>query len=137
MNICAPAESGNCNGNSAVHLIAEPRLSGQEPGLLEVSYANPPLKPQDERWYILARPHADWMMYTYCGSTPIGEYAGVNIITRVSDPSNSTIPPEVDAAFREAAGKFNFQYDDMCVTDQSQCPPVTAQTDVQEWVDGR
>lgn len=135
-SFCAPAESGNCNENGAVHLIAEPRLSDQQPGLLNVSYANPPLQPQDERWYILSRPHPNWMMYTYCGSTPIGEYAGVNIITRVSDPLNVTMPPEVDAAFQEVAGEFNFRYEDMCMTDQSQCPPVTAEADVQDWVDG-
>ncbi len=135
-SFCAPAENSACSDNLAVHLIAAPTLSESEPGLLEVAYANPPLQPQDERWYILARPHPDWMMYTYCGSTPIGEYAGVNIITRVSDPPNTSLPPEVDAAFRDVAGAFHFRYEDMCVTDQTQCPQVMAEADVQAWVDG-
>lgn len=135
-SFCAPAENGGCNGKGAVHLIAEPRLSDQEPGLLEVLYANPPLQPQHERWYILSRPDPDWIMYAYCGSTPIGEYAGVNVMTRVPEPSNAAIPPEVESAFRQAAGEFNFAYDDMCITDQSQCPPATAEEDVQDWVDG-
>jgi len=135
-SFCAPTENGSCNENGAVYLIAEFRISDQEPGLLEVFYANPPLQPQHERWYILSRPDPDWIMYTYCGSTPIGEYAGLNVMTRVPEPSNATMPPEVDAAFREAAREFKFAYDDMCITDQSQCPPVTAEEDVQDWVDG-
>ena len=130
-----PAEDGGCNEEEAVHLIAEPRISEQEPGLLEVSYTNSPLQPQHERWYVLSRPDPDWIMYTYCGSTPAGEYAGANIMTRVPEPSNAAMPPEVDAAFRQVAREFNFAYEDMCITDQSQCPPVTAEEDVQDWVD--
>jgi len=117
-------------------LIAEPRLSEQEPGLLEVFYINPPLQPQHERWYVLSRPHPDWIMYTYCGSTPVGEYAGVNVMTRAPGPSHAALPPEVEAAFRRAASEFNFSYEDMCITKHSQCPPVTAEKDVQNWVAG-
>ena len=135
-SFCAPAENGSCNEKGAVHLIAEPRLSDQEPGLLEVFYINPPLQPQNERWYILSRPDPDWIMYTYCGSTPVGEYAGVNVMTRVPEPSDAAMPPEVDAAFRQAAREFDFSYEDMCITDQSGCPPVTAEEDVQDWVNG-
>ncbi len=131
---CGPAENKTCNDKGAVHLIAEPRLSDQQPGLLEVFYSNPPLQPQNERWYILARPDPDWMMYTYCGSTPIGDYAGVNVITRVPNPSNAAMPPNVEAAFRQAAIEFNFSYDSMCITDQSQCPPVMAEEEVQAWL---
>lgn len=135
-SFCAPAENTSCSPEGVVHLIAEPRLSDQEPGLLEVFYINPPLQPQTERWYILSRPDPDWIMYTYCGSTPVGEYAGVNVMTRVPEPSNAAMPPGVDAAFRQAAQEFNFAYENMCITDQSQCPPVTAKEDVQHWVGG-
>lgn len=135
-SFCAPGKDSGCNGMMEVYLIAEPRLSDQKPGLLEVPYTNPPLQPQHERWYVLSRPHPDWVMYTYCGSTPIGEYAGVNIMTRADDPSDAAMPSDVEAAFRQAADNFNFSYDDMCITDHSQCPPVTAQQDVQAWMDG-
>jgi hypothetical protein len=135
-SFCAAAEDGSCNEWGPVHLIGEPRISDQEPGLLEVPYINPPLQPQHERWYVLSRPDPDWIMYTYCGSTPAGEYAGLNVMTRTPEPSNDAMPPEVDAAFRQAAREFNFSYEDMCITDQSQCPPVTAEADVQDWVDG-
>jgi hypothetical protein len=135
-SFCAPAENSSCSEKGVVHLIAEPRLSEQEAGLLEVFYTNPPLQPQHERWYILSRPDPDWIMYTYCGSTPIGEYAGVNIMTRSPEPSNAAMPPDVEAAFRQAARDFNFAYDDMCITDQSACPPVTAEQDVQDWIQG-
>ncbi len=104
--------------------------------MLEVFYANPPLQPQHERWYILSRPDPDWIMYTYCGSTPVGEYAGVNVMTRVPGGSNAAMPAEVDAAFRQAASEFNFAYEDMCVTDRSDCPLITAEEDVQDWVVG-
>jgi len=134
-SFCAPSDNGNCSEKGPAHLIAEPVLSEQQPGLIEVVYVNPPLKPQNERWYILSRPDPNWIMYTYCGSTPVGQYAGVNVITRVANPSNAAMPPEVDAAFRHAAREFNFTYDDMCITDQSQCPPVTAEDDVRDWVD--
>ena len=100
---------------------------------MEVNYVNPPLRPQRERWYILSRPDPDWIMYTYCGSTPVGEYAGVNVMTRIPEPSDDAMPPEVEAAFRQAASDFHFVYEDMCVTDQSECPPVTAVEDVQDW----
>lgn len=135
-SFCAPSGDGSCNEEGVVHLIGEPRISDQEPGLLEVPYVNPPLQPQDERWYILSRPDPDWIMYTYCGSTPVGEYAGLNIMTRAPEPSDSTMPPEVDAAFRQAAEEFDFSYEDMCITDQSQCPPITAEGDVEAWVEG-
>lgn len=136
-SFCAPAADGTCSEQGAVHLIAEPWLSATEPGLLEVAYINPPLQPQEERWYILSRPDPDWIMYTYCGSTPIGAYAGLNVMTRTPEPSNDTMPTEVEAAFRQAADEFGFDYDDMCVIDQSQCPPNTAEADVQNWIDGR
>lgn len=135
-SFCDPAADGSCSEMEAVHLIAEPRLSDREPGLLEVFYINPPLQPQHERWYVLSRPHPDWIMYTYCGSTPVGEYAGVNVMTRAPEPSNAALPPEVDAAFRRAAREFNFSYEDMCITKHSQCPPVTAEEDVQNGVAG-
>lgn len=134
-SFCAP-ENRICSEEGAVHLIAEPRLSDQEPGLLEVAYTNPPLQPQHERWYILSRPDPDWIMYTYCGSNPVGEYAGANVITRAPEPSMSAMPLEVEAAFRQAAREFDFSYDDMCITDQSRCSPVTAEEDVQDWLDG-
>ncbi len=133
-SFCAPGGNSRCDGTRAVYLIAEPRLSNEEPGLLEVSYINSALQPQHERWYVLCRPDPDWIMYAYCGSTPAGEYAGVNIMTRVPNPSNAALPAEVDAAFRQAAMEYDFSYDDMCITDQSHCPPVTADEDVRNWV---
>lgn len=131
---CAPGEEGNCGKNGPVHLVAQPSLSTQEPGLMDVAYVNPPLQPQTERWYVLSRPDPDWIMYTYCGSTPVGAYAGVNVITRVPEASDTAMPPHVEAAFRETAAEFNFSYDNMCITDQSQCPSIAAEDYVQDWI---
>ncbi len=135
-SFCAPAENGSCSEEDPAYLIAEPRISDQIPGLLDVIYANPPLQPQQERWYILSKPNPDWIMYNYCGSTPAGEYAGVNVMTRAPEASDAAMPPEVAAAFRQAAKDFNFSYEDMCITDQTQCPPVTVEENVQDWGDG-
>ncbi len=129
---CAP--TGTCGPEQILHLIAEPALSEAEPGLLEVPYANPPLQPQDESWYVLAIPHPDWVMYTYCGETPVGEYAGVNIMTRDPAASVAAMPPEVETAFRQTAAAFGFSYDEMCDTAHGGCPPVTAEEDVRDWV---
>ena len=39
------------------YLIAKPKVTAD--GGLEVHYTNPPLTPQDERWYVLSRPQPD------------------------------------------------------------------------------
>lgn len=135
-SFCAP--TGSCDEvQNLQHLIAEPRLSKTEPGLLEVPYANPPLQPQDEQWYVLAIPDPDWVMYTYCGSTPVGEYAGVNIMTRSNARTADEIPSDVEAAFRETAADFGFDYDEMCNTNHSQCPPPQTEANVQNWINAQ
>ena len=57
-------------------------------------------------------------------------------MTRAREASDAAMPAEVEAAFRQVAAEFGFAYDDMCVTDQSQCPAITAQDDVLNWVGG-
>lgn len=133
---CAPGEAGSCGTNGPVHLVAQPSLSRQEPGLIDVDYVNPPLQPQIERWYILSKPDPDWIMYTYCGSTPVGAYAGVNVITRIREAADAAVPLHVEAAFRETAAEFNFSYDDMCITEQAQCPSIAAEDYVQNRING-
>lgn len=133
-SFCGPRDESDCSGKKPTYLIASPSLSDEEPGLMHVPYVNPPLKPQNERWYVLSKPHPDWLMYTYCGSTPAGEYAGLNIATRAQEPWIKGIPAEVEEAFRQAAADFNFSWDSTCPTDQSQCPAVTAYDDLIEFL---
>lgn len=133
-SFCGPFDGSDCGEKKPIYLIARPSLSGEEAGLMHVSYVNSPLKPQNERWYVLSKPHPDWLMYTYCGSTPAGEYAGVNIATKAVDPWVTGIPAEVEDAFRKAAHYFNVSYDDMCSTDQELCPTVTAHENIDEYL---
>lgn len=53
-------------------------------------------------------------------------------MSRAPAPSHVTMPPEVDAAFREVTHVFGLNYDDMCITAQSLCPAVTAEQDVRD-----
>ena len=68
---------GYCGGNNSIcstpyiHTIAEAEIT--KPGVLKHRYLDAPLLPQEEEWYVLSRPHPDWMLYVYCGSTPTGK----------------------------------------------------------------
>ncbi|NRA45895.1 MAG: hypothetical protein HRU09_13140 [Oligoflexales bacterium] len=130
-SFCKPGKDQYCENSSPVHLLARPSLSLKEAGLIEVPYIDPPLKPQEERWYVLAHPHPDWMMYTYCGSTPAGSYAGLNIASRDPDARYSGIPQEVDVELRKAAAKFGVDYDSLCENEHKQCPAIRAREDVE------
>jgi hypothetical protein len=91
-----------------------------KPGVLSHVYTDPPLKPQDEEWRVLSFPHPDWMLYIYCGSTPMGPYAGGSIVSRTSQHI-SEIPKWVEDIFRKTATRFNFDIDSMCISDTSKC----------------
>ena len=132
---CKPGSGDSCKGTNPVHLIAQPSINNENPYLLDVHYINPPLKPQEEKWYVLARPHPDWLMYTYCGSTPVGTYAGINIITRSPRPWESGIPQDVEKEFKKKADLFDIEYDKMCSANHSNCPQVNAQDDLERWLE--
>jgi hypothetical protein len=92
-----------------------------QPGVLFHEYKDAPLLPQNEDWIVLSRPHPDWMLYVYCGSTPNGEYAGASVVSRVGREI-SLIPHDVQETFRAVSSSFDFSYDEMCVTDTRDCP---------------
>ena len=112
------------------YLIAKPELA--EDGSLRVHYTNPPLTPQDERWYVLSRPHPDWIAYTYCGQTPAGQYAGVNVINRMGVLSGDAIPPEIAAAMKTDLAAFGLDWEDFCSIDHGPCTPPAAKRDLLE-----
>lgn len=130
-SFCQPGSDQFCANSKLVHLLARPSLSLSEAGLMEVPYIDPPLKPQEEKWYVLAQPHPDWLMYTYCGSTPAGSYAGLNIASRAPEARYSGIPESIEAELRKTADKFGVNYDDLCENEHVKCPAVTAREDVE------
>jgi hypothetical protein len=112
------------------YLIAEPAVASD--GGLDVHYKNPPLTPQVERWYVLSRPTDDWMAYTYCGHTPAGTYAGVNVITRTDVQSGDAIPNTVVESMREDLGRFGLSWEKFCSVDHTGCTAPQAEPDLLE-----
>ena len=90
------------------------------PGVMTHWYLDAPLLPQIEYWRVLSWPHPEWMLYIYCGSTPIGPYAGGSVVSN-SSRSISDIPSYVEKIFISVAQKFNFSYQDMCISDTTKC----------------
>lgn len=113
-----------CGGGNSIcatpYLVTYANVSLARPGVLNHIYTDPPLKPQLEEWRVLSWPHPDWMLYIYCGSVPTGMYAGGSVVTR-SDRTVDAMPAYVEAEFRAVASKFNFAYDQMCISDDSKC----------------
>ena len=68
------------------------------PGVMTHWYLDAPLLPQIEYWRVLSWPHPEWMLYIYCGSTPIGPYAGGSVVSN-SSRSISDIPSYVEKIF--------------------------------------
>jgi len=91
------------------------------PGTLLHKYTDPPLTPQTEKWFVVAWPHPDWMLYVYCGSTPTGKYAGGAVVTRISrhEAKSSSMPAYVHAIFQAKAKELNFNLDTMCKSDDT------------------
>lgn len=116
---------GYCGGRDSVcsspYINTVARAEITEPGVLSHYYLDAPLLPQVEEWYILSRPHPDWMLYTYCGSTPTGPYGGGSVVTR-SGLKPSDIPDWIEREFIAVAAEHGFDYHDMCLSDNTDCP---------------
>jgi len=92
------------------------------PGVMTHNYTDPPLTPQNEEWRVLSWPdQGDWMLYIYCGYTPTGAYAGGSVVSRSEARMNSQIPIEYEEEFRGVAKQYGFDYDEMCLSDLTNC----------------
>jgi hypothetical protein len=111
---------GSNNSCSTPMLRTVANWNVTKPGVLSHVYTDPPLKPQDEEWRILSFPHPDWMLYIYCGSTPMGAYGGGSIVSKTATHI-SEIPKWVETIFRAKAKQHNFDIDTMCISDTSKC----------------
>jgi hypothetical protein len=111
---------GSNNSCSTPMLKTVANWTIKKPGVLTHIYLDPPLKPQDEEWRVLSFPHPDWMLYIYCGSTPMGAYGGGSIVSKTATHIDQ-IPKWVEDIFRETAKKYDFDIDTMCISDTSKC----------------
>lgn len=110
---------GSNNTCTTEMLYTVANVSMTSPGVMTHYYTDPPLKPQTEEWRVLSYPHPDWMLYIYCGSTPTGPYAGGSVVAREPIRTASKIPKWVEKIFRAKAKEFGFDYDAMCISDDS------------------
>jgi len=109
---------GSANKCSTPMLYTVANVSMTSPGVMTHYYTDPPLTPQTEEWRVLSWPHPDWMLYIYCGSTPTGPYAGGSVVSRTARTAGA-IPKWIEVIFRAKAKEFNFDYDTMCISDDS------------------
>ena len=110
---------GSNNTCSTEMLYTVANVSMSTPGVMTHYYTDPPLTPQTEEWRVLSAPHPDWMLYIYCGSTPTGPYAGGSVVAREPIRTAGEIPLWIEKLFRAKAKEFGFDYDEMCISDDS------------------
>ena len=59
-------------------------------------------------------------MLCRCGTNPALDYNGAFLLSR--GRTESGLPAEAEAAFREVAARHGVDWDSMCVSDNTQCP---------------
>ena len=91
------------------------------PGVVHHDYplGQAPLVPQIEDWKFVSMPHPEWALIVWCGHNPLIEYNGAFVISR--QRSLDGIPKEVEEEFRKVAPQFSLDYDQMCVSDDTEC----------------
>lgn len=102
-----------------VNTVADAKITS--PGVMTHWYTDPPLKPQIEEWRVLSWPHPDFMLYIYCGHTPLGPYAGGSVVSRTVK-TMSGVPSDALRQMEAVASRFGFDIDDMCESDVRSCP---------------
>lgn len=113
-------ECGGSNSTCATaYFVSNANVTLKVPGVLHYDFTDVPLLPQVEERRILAL-RGDWMLYVYCGTTPFGNYAGGGVASRTSR-TISSIPRDIEIEFTLIASKFGFSYQDMCISDNTQC----------------
>jgi len=90
------------------------------PGVVCHNYTDAPLKPQYEHWRIISWPHPDYMFTFWCGQTPLLAYNGG--ITLSKHRSGKDMPAWVEENFRQTAKRFNVEWEEMCPSDNVDCP---------------
>lgn len=73
-----------------------------------------------EYWRVVSRPDKDHMLLYWCGKIPIQDYNGGLLLSRYKSDVNLSDKSKV--TLRKAAEKFNLDFDQMCISDNSWCP---------------
>jgi len=113
-----------CGGSDSIcttdQLVTAPHATLPSPGLIRLEYDDVPLLPQIEKWHIVSWPEPDFMMVIWCGENPALNYNGGFVLSR--GRTQEGMLPETEAAFRTTSTRLGFDYDTMCVSDNSACP---------------
>ena len=115
-----------CNGKDSTCtselIVTVPKLSISSPGVVKHDYpeGEAPIIPQVEDWKFVAIPDPDWALVIWCGHNPVLQYSGAFVISR--HRSLDKMSAEVETAFREATSNFGLDYDEMCISNNVNCP---------------
>jgi len=115
-----------CGGTDSVcttgQIVTVPHATMPSPGLIRLEYDDEPLLPQVERWHIVSHPEPDFMFVMWCGQNPALDYNGAFVLSR--GRTQEGMLGETEAQFREVAMQHGVEYDEMCLSDNTQCPQV-------------
>jgi len=113
---CAGSDSV-CEGEV---LVTVPKVYWSSPGVLRHDYpqSEAPVVPQIEDWKWMWI-SGDWAIVVWCGSNPMLEYNGAFVLSR--NPSDGTIPTNLEGEIREQLQLYGMNLDTMCLTDSTHC----------------
>jgi len=113
---CAGTDSV-CEGEV---LVTVPKVYWSSPGVLRHDYpqSEAPVVPQIEDWKWMWI-SGDWAIVVWCGSNPMLEYNGAFVLSR--NPSDGTIPTNLEGEIREQLQLYGMNLDTMCLTDSTNC----------------
>ena len=116
-----------CGGTDSTcttdQIVTIPHATMPSPGLIRLEYDDEPLLPQIERWHIVSVsswPEPQFIFVMWCGTNPALDYNGAFVLSRTRTLTG--ISPETEALFRQVATDHGVSYDDMCVSDNTDCP---------------
>ena len=116
-----------CGGSNSVcdtyQIVTIPHATMPSPGLIRLEYDDEPLLPQIERWHIVSVsswPQPQFIFVMWCGTNPALDYNGAFVLSRTRTLTG--ISPDTEYLFRQVATDHGVSYDDMCVSDNTDCP---------------
>mmetsp|Transcript_19427 Transcript_19427/g.46828 ORF Transcript_19427/g.46828 Transcript_19427/m.46828 type:complete len:339 (+) Transcript_19427:55-1071(+) len=117
---CGGANGGlaDCN-TTIIDTVANVTMCA--PGVVCHNYTDAPLKPQFEHWRVISWPHPDYVASIWCGGTPLVTYNGGITLAR-NKRSLDGMPAWVEENFRAAYAKFGVEWEQMCPSNNEDCP---------------
>jgi len=113
-----------CGGRDSVcttkQFVTAPKATLVSPGVIRIDYDDTPLLPQVENWHVVSMPDPNFMLVMWCGTNPALDYNGGFLLSRGRTQDGLT--PESEEALRAVSERLGVSWDDMCITDNTQCP---------------